>query len=106
MVLLLLFMPIYPQNTIIDNPAVSRRCEQLLSQYRYKKQYHLRLSELIARNLRLQKRTPINKLSIKHALKQNMLFLERKSRLGKAGVEQFEESIVKMGCPSISHIDL
>lgn len=104
--LFLFLSPFYSQDTIIDNPAISRRCEQLLNQYHYKKKYFLRLNELIARNDRLQKRTPVNKLSIKTALKQNMLFLKRKSRLGKVGMEQFEESIVKMGCPGISHAAL
>ncbi|MCY4524222.1 MAG: hypothetical protein OXB84_05750 [Halobacteriovoraceae bacterium] len=89
------------RDSVINDPAISRRCEQLLFKRNRKKSYCQKLVELISRNQRLQKITPQNKKSVKSKLTANMRKLKQRLKLGKLRLEKYEEDIIKKGCPGI-----
>ena len=101
LLLSLLSFQSFARNTIINDPALSRRCEQLMTKRNRKKAHCQRLVDLISRNQRLQKAAPKNKQSIIKRLFVSMKKLKQKLRLGRLRLEKYEEDIIKKGCPGI-----
>ena len=91
----------FTRDTAINDPAIGRRCEQLMNKRNRKKNYCQKLVDLITRNQRLQKAAPENKESVKKRLIVNMKKLRKKLRLGRLRLEKYEEDIIKKGCPGI-----
>ena len=91
----------HARDTVINDPAIGRRCEQLMNKRNRKKTYSQKLVDLISRNQRLQMATSKNKESVKKRLLVNMKKLRQKLRLGRLRLEKYEEDIIKKGCPGI-----
>lgn len=90
------------KRTIIDDPSMSRRCEELLDKRREILAKKNRLLGLIERNQTLQKKTPDNKKSVKEKLEENLGLLKNELELTRVQIEIEEESIVRKGCPGIA----
>lgn len=96
---------IYAQDykrTVVDDPSMSRRCEELLGKRREKLAKKNRLLGLIERNQTLQKKTPENKKTVKEKLEENLGLLKNELELTRVQIEIEEESIVRKGCPGIA----
>lgn len=96
---------IYAQDykrTVVDDPSMSRRCEELLEKRREKLAKKSRLLGLIERNQTLQKKTPEAKKSVKEKLEENLGLLKNELELTRVQIEIEEESIVRKGCPGIA----
>ncbi len=90
------------KKTIVDDPSMSRRCEELLTKRREKLAQKNRLLGLIERNQTLQKKTPENKKTVKEKLEENLGLLKNELELTRVQIEIEEESIVRKGCPGIA----
>ncbi len=90
------------KRTVIDDPSISRRCEELLDIRRGKLANKNRLMGLIERNQILQRKTPENKKSIKERLEVNLGHLKNELQLVRVQIQIEEESIIRKGCPGIA----
>lgn len=90
------------KRTVVDDPSISRRCEELLDKRREKIAKKNRLMGLIERNQTLQKKTPENKKSVKEKLEINLGYLRNELELTQVQIQIEEESIVRKGCPGIA----
>lgn len=90
------------KRTVIDDPAISRRCELLGEKRQEKIASKQKILALIERNKHLQSITPENKVSIKTKLESNLGHLEHELVLIQTQIQFQEESIVRKGCPGIS----
>jgi len=86
---------------VITDPAISRRCQNLLEQRNEKVSLRQKLSTLLARNERLSKITPPEKKSIARELNANMLGINKELRLVNLRIQRYEEDLIRKGCPGI-----
>lgn len=89
------------KRTIINDPAISRRCEVLTENRQEKIAHKQRILALIERNKRLQTITPANKVTVKRKLEVNLGHLEHELSLTQTQIQYHEENIVRKGCPGI-----
>ena len=89
------------RGSVITDPSISIRCQELVEERTLKINHKQRISALIVRNKVLQKITPDFKKSLKGKIQQNYSNLERELYLAKAKIEHLEENIVRKGCPGI-----
>lgn len=87
---------------IIKDPAISRRCKVLLKDRQNKIKVQQRLTALIMRNSKLQKRTPKRQKTVTDRLLINKTQLENQLRLTKMKITSMEEDIIRKGCPGIN----
>lgn len=90
------------ENTVVTDPSISRRCEELLHKRNQKIGHKQKLMELITRNRRLLKYIPKEKKSVKTKLIDNYGKLKNELRLSLIKITHFEESIVRTGCPGLA----
>ncbi|WP_127714465.1 hypothetical protein [Halobacteriovorax sp. HLS] len=90
------------ENTVITDPTISRRCEELLFKRNQKVSHKQKLMELITRNRRLLKYVPKEKESVKIKLVDNYSKLKNELRLSLIKITHLEESIVRTGCPGLT----
>ncbi len=90
------------ENTVVTDPSISRRCEELLGKRNQKVAHKQKLMELITRNRRLLKYVPKEKNSVKTKLIDNYGKLKNELRLSLIKISHLEESIVRTGCPGLA----
>jgi hypothetical protein len=90
------------ENTVVTDPSISRRCEELLGKRNQKVGHKQKLMELITRNRRLLKYVPKEKNSVKTKLIDNYGKLKNELRLSLIKISHLEESIVRTGCPGLT----
>ena len=90
------------RETIITDPSISRRCDDLTQKRSKKIKHKQRISALIQRNVKLQKSAPSNKKKVKRNLEINFKRLKNEYRLTKNKVARIEEVLVRNGCPGIA----
>jgi len=88
--------------TVINDPAISRRCELLVEKRNDKLFHKQKLMGLIERNKHLQKICPENKKSVKRKLEINLGHLEHELTLTLTQIQFHEENIIRKGCPGIT----
>lgn len=86
---------------VITDPAISRRCQELLEKRNEKVVLRQKLSGLLSRNERLQKITPAEKKSIIRELNANKLGISKELRLVNMRIQRYEEDLIRKGCPGI-----
>lgn len=86
---------------VITDPAISRRCQNLLEERNEKVDLRQKLGSLLARNERLAKITPDGKKSIARELKANRLSIGKELRLVNLKIQRDEENLIRKGCPGI-----
>jgi hypothetical protein len=86
---------------IITDPAISRRCEQLIQEREDKIQHKQKIMELISRNRLLFFETPKHRLSVLEQLRLNYEKLRRELRLSLIKINRQEEHLVRRGCPGV-----
>lgn len=90
------------RETIITDPSISRRCDDLTQKRSKKIKHKQRISALIQRNIKLQKIAPLNKRQVKRKLEVNFKRLKNEYRLTKNKITRIEEVVVRNGCPGIA----
>lgn len=90
------------RETIITDPSISRRCDDLTQKRSKKIKHKQRISALIQRNIKLQKIAPLNKRQVKRKLEVNFNRLKNEYRLTKNKITRIEEVVVRNGCPGIA----
>lgn len=86
---------------IITDPAISRRCEQLIQDRETKIKHKQKIMELISRNRLLYLETPKHRLSVLEQLRLNYGKLRRELRLSLIKINRQEEHLVRRGCPGV-----
>lgn len=86
---------------IITDPALSRRCEQLIQEREDKVQHKQKVMELISRNRLLFFETPKHRISVLEKLRINYGKLRRELRLALIKINRQEEHLVRRGCPGV-----
>ena len=86
---------------IITDPAISRRCEQLIQERGEKVVHKQKVMELISRNRLLFFETPKHRLSVLEKLRINYGKLRRELRLALIKINRQEEHLVRRGCPGV-----
>ncbi|MFX3675449.1 MAG: hypothetical protein ACN6I6_00275 [bacterium] len=86
---------------VITDPAISRRCQNLLDQRNEKVILRQKLATLLSRNERLAKITPPEKKSISRELTANNLGISKELRLVNLRIQRDEENLIRKGCPGI-----
>lgn len=86
---------------IITDPAISRRCEQLIQEREDKVKHKQKIMELISRNRQLFFETPKHRLSVLEQLRLNYGKLRRELRLSLIKINRQEEHLVRRGCPGV-----
>ena len=87
--------------TVITDPAISRRCDDLMQKRQQKVDHKQKLQNLIQRSKRLIQVTPIERKSILEKLKKNHKKLNRELVMTINKIQKKEESIIRKGCPGI-----
>lgn len=90
------------ENTVVTDPSISRRCEELLGKRNQKVGHKQKLMELITRNRRLLKYVPKEKKTVKTKLITNYGKLKNELRLSLIKISHLEENIVRTGCPGLA----
>jgi hypothetical protein len=88
--------------TIITDPAISKRCYQMIEKRQEKITIKQKVRALIERNRYLQKMTPQNKKNAKDRLLINMRNLENEQKLIDFKIQNLEEEVIRKGCPGIN----
>jgi hypothetical protein len=89
------------EEAIVTDPSISRRCEALATKRTQKVKHRQRLTFLKLRNVKLQKITPKNKISIKDKLEDNLLSIKKELALTNLKIQNIEEDIIRRGCPGL-----
>ena len=90
------------ETTVITDPSITKRCLAQIEKRQEKLQIQQKLIALIERNRHLQKVTPTNKKSVSKRLDLSLQNIEREKRLIDLKVKNFEEDIIRKGCPGIN----
>lgn len=90
------------QGSVINDPVLTSRCQELLEERNQKITFRQKLAGLIQRNERLKKITPASKLTVKKKLDANNKRLSREFELSKLKLTNMEENIIRKGCPGIT----
>jgi hypothetical protein len=90
------------RGSVITDPAITRKCEELIALRAKKISYKNRILELISKNKKLNKMVPQNRQKIAFALKKNLSKLHKELKLARMKIERAGEKIILKGCPGIS----
>ncbi len=90
------------RNTVITDPAISRRCDALMKQRNEKVEHKQKLIDLIQRNKRLITITPPERKTVIEKLRKNFKSLGKELRHTLNQIQNREESIIRKGCPGIT----
>jgi hypothetical protein len=88
--------------SVITDPSISARCDQLIKERQEKIQIKQRLFALIDRNQKLQQITPPNKKKVKILLEENHFRLQKELELSKLKIQTVTEDVIRKGCPGIT----
>lgn len=89
------------RQSVIQDPAISRRCSALMKQREQKIDHKQKIRSLIERSRRLIKVTPPERKSVLVKLRKNYKSLTRELRHTLNQIQNKEESIIRKGCPGI-----
>lgn len=87
---------------VITNPAITRRCLDLLDKRRQKVSNKQRLLGLLNRNQNMRKNTPPNKVTLIRKLEDLERRIEGEIEYSRHKILNVEEEIIRKGCPNIS----
>ena len=90
------------RQTVITDPAISRRCSALIKQREEKIDHKQKIQSLLERSKRLLKLTPKERKTILSKLTKNRKRLKRELKLTLNQIQNKEENIVRKGCPGIT----
>ena len=90
------------RNTVITDPAISRRCDALMKQRNEKVEHKQKIMDLIQRNKRLISITPPERITVIEKLRKNFKSLGKELRHTLNQIQNREESIIRKGCPGIT----
>ena len=90
------------RQTVITDPAISRRCSALIGQRQKKIDHKQKLRSLLERSKRLLSLTPPERKTILNKLRKNRKRLKRELRLTLNQIQSKEENIIRKGCPGIT----
>lgn len=90
-----------PRDVVLD-PAISRRCNDLMEERNSKVKMKQKLVSLINRNEKLLQKIPENKEIIKARLDQTLIQSKQELQLTLLQIDAMEEKIVRKGCPGIN----
>ncbi|MBT3586135.1 MAG: hypothetical protein HN509_14610 [Halobacteriovoraceae bacterium] len=90
------------KSTVVTDPSISRRCEELLSKRTRKVGHKQKILALLIRNEHLQKITPPARISVLRKLKKNFRHLRHELELTQTQLDHHEENIIRKGCPGIA----
>jgi hypothetical protein len=91
-----------PKHTIITDPSVTKRCDELTNKRKKKLDHKARLQALEQRAKRLLKKTPKKKQSVKKKVKHTLRNTIRELIVTRKKIRKLEEQIVRQGCPGIN----
>lgn len=89
------------RESVITDPAISRRCSALMKQREQKIDHKQKIRSLIERSRRLIKVTPPERKTVLTKLRKNYKSLTRELRHTLNQIQNKEESIIRKGCPGI-----
>lgn len=89
------------RQSVITDPAISRRCSALMKQRDQKIDHKQKIRSLIERSRRLIKVTPPERKTVLKKLRKNYKSLSRELRHTLNQIQNKEESIIRKGCPGI-----
>ena len=89
------------RQSVITDPAISRRCSALMKQREQKIDHKQKIRGLIERSRRLIKITPPERKTVLKKLRKNYKSLSRELRHTLNQIQNKEESIIRKGCPGI-----
>jgi hypothetical protein len=87
--------------SVITDPSITSRCEDLLDKRKLKVRHKNRILGLLDRNRRLRKRTSYKKQTIIKKLEKNFNDLRQELYLTRQKIFFADEDIVRKGCPGI-----
>lgn len=87
---------------IISDPNLSSRCKELLEERDAKIKTRQRIQGLIQRNQILLKKTPAMREKLTKRLEATALTLRNEFYISGLQVQNFEEAIIRSGCPGIN----
>lgn len=87
---------------ILTDPALSRRCKDLLYDRNQKVALKQKIVSLIKRNEDILKRAPQNRTTALGRLKKSLNKLNQEKTITELEVQSMEENIIKQGCPGIT----
>ncbi len=88
--------------TLLLDPALSRRCKELLVDRNDKVALKRKIVSLIKRNEDILKNTPKNKELGAARLRRTLNVLQQERQVTEMKISSMEENIVKQGCPGIT----
>jgi len=86
--------------TVITDPGISKRCEELQSNRLEKLKLKRQIKALISRTDRLKKDTPPQKKTVLAKLSYLLSRLKYEQRFNLSKIEKAEEAIIRRGCPN------
>jgi hypothetical protein len=89
------------RQTVITDPAISRRCSALMKQRDLKIDHKQKIRALVERSKRLIKLTPPERKTLLVKLRKNYKSLTRELRHTLNQIQNKEENIIRKGCPGI-----
>lgn len=89
------------RKTVITDPSISRRCNELMRQRQQKIDHKQKIRNLLQRSKRLIQLTPPERKTIMTKLKKNYKSLSHELRLTLNQIQNKEENIIRKGCPGI-----
>jgi hypothetical protein len=89
------------RQSVITDPAISRRCSALMKQREQKIDHKQKIRGLLERSRRLIKITPPERKTVLKKLRKNYKSLSRELRHTLNQIQNKEESIIRKGCPGI-----
>lgn len=89
------------RRTVINNPSIGYRCRILVERRQEKIIYKQRLTALLLRNEKLQKRAPLERKTLLRKLRKNRRHLKNELRLALLQIRNQEEAAIRKGCPGI-----
>jgi hypothetical protein len=90
------------RQTVITDPAISRRCSALIDQRQQKIDHKQKLRSLLERSKRLLQLTPPERKTLLDKLRKNRKRLTRELKLTLNQIQTKEENIIRKGCPGIT----
>lgn len=88
--------------SVIENPAISKRCKALIDDRNNKILFTQNLKSLVKRNKSLQKKLRANQRTLEQKLLIHANTLRRELTLALAQIQNMEEKIIRSGCPGMT----
>ncbi len=87
--------------SVVDNPSVSKKCENLQKDRDNKSFVKNSLDALLLRTKKTQKVVPENKVSLLRKLEYNKSIIQEKRERASRRLKRMEEGLIREGCPLV-----